>query len=592
MLIGSEYFHEIKTLIKKRKEELFRAFALFFRYTKYLRRHRIRIVIITGIILFTSLFGTITPLLSKLLVDRIIPDHDWSLFWIITIGYLVASFVMQGIGIFRGYLSLCLGQEVKANLSTTYIHNFLQQPYNEIQQKQAGAQIFRTTSDINAVVGLLTGFFTGIVTNIISLVVAIGIMLTLHWKVTIIFIVFVPLVFMLRLYISLRLRPLQKELREHNEAISAFLGGIYSCTKIIKIFGAETREALRYLRLLRENIRLNFRMWRTMLIYGRIQNFFESGVASMLQWWIWILVMKEYTTLGSAVAISWYFNMIIGPFMSLAGSMQGIIAGMVPGERIIETLSGDKEPLYDMPCLPITHNGDTIKFQDVAFSYSDDTEVLKKVSFELKSGTITALIGPSGSGKTTIINLICGLYSVPNGRIGINGKRLNKISVASLRKRISLVPQESFLFRATIIDNIKYSKRDANHDEVVRAAQMACIHDKIMTLSDKYNTLLEKGNSDFSAGEKQRIAIARAFLRDSPIFIFDEAFANLDIETESKIMNNLLKIKHNKIILIVSHRLKGMFLTDQAIAIKDGTVLKSGSPDELFGKDYSLKNSN
>jgi ABC-type multidrug transport system fused ATPase/permease subunit len=571
--------------VNKKCSEVKDAFKIFWGFLKYLRKHRIKIIILATIILLTSVFGSITPLLGKIIVDNAIPNQNWSIFYIIALGYLAVSLIIQGINIFQAYLSLCLQHEVRASLSITHFRNLLSLPFAEIQQKQAGAQIFRATSDVNAVVGLVTTFFTGIAHNIVSLFIAVGIMFSLNWKVTSIYIVLVPFVFLLRLYISLKIRPLQKDLREHNESVSAFLGQTFSGTKIIKIFGMETYESLKYLRLLRENIRLNFRIWTAKTIFGRVQWFFESGVGSCLQWWIWFLVMKRYTSLGSAMAISWYFSMIVGPFMGLAGSVQKIIAGMVPGERVFETLHSEKEPLHFGQKTFETNNGYTIRFRDVSFSYSKDNEVLKNIFFELQPGTITALIGPSGSGKTTIINLICALYPFSNGTVELNNTRINKLATSSLRSLISLVPQDPFILRTSIMDNIRYSDRHSTENEVFEAARMAHIHEKIISLPEGYETILKKDRNDFSIGEQQRITIARAFLRKSPIVIFDEAFSNLDMNTECKIMNSLKSLKyHNKTILVVSHRLKNMIFADNIIVIREGSIAESGSPEELMKK--------
>lgn len=558
---------------------------MFFSFLKYLRRHKLKIIILAVVMMLLSVFGAITPLLGKVMIDYVIPNQNWNIFWIISLGYIGVSSLLQGIKIYQQYISLCMTNEVRASLSTTYIRDILRLPLSEIQKRQAGAQIFRSTSDIGSIVGLITTFFAGFTNNIMSLVVAIGIMFKLNWRVTAIFIVFVPFVFLLRLYISLKLRPLQKEYREHNEGVNAFLGQIFTGAKIIKIFGMEAHVSLKYLRLLRDNIRINFRIWKTRTILGKIQWLFESGVGSFLQWWIWFLVMIKYTTLGSAMAISWYFNLIVGPFMGLASSVQSIIGGMISGERISETLLAKKESLYDGKQLFMSEKGRVIKFQNVSFSYCNNNEVLKNLTFKLKPGTITVLVGPSGSGKTTIINLICALYSPSKGQIEIDNVSTNSLSVASLRNSIALVPQESYIFEATVMENIKYANQHSSDNDVFEAAQMACIHEKIMSLPKQYNTTLKKDQLDLSVGEQQRISIARAFLRKSSIILLDEAFSNIDIETECRIMDSLKRIKGNKTIVIISHRLKSIEFVDNIIAIKEGYIIESGSPAELIEKE-------
>jgi ABC-type bacteriocin/lantibiotic exporter with double-glycine peptidase domain len=538
--------------------------------------------------LASSAFGAAMPLLGKVMVDSVVPDERWPLFWVITIGYLAVCIVMQVLRLCQGYISLCLTQQVRAGLSTLHFRCLLQLPFAEIKKRQAGAQMFRAMSDVNSVVGLVTTFFTAIAANLASLLVAVAIMFNLHWKVTVIFIVFVPVVLLTRLYVSMRIRPMQRRLREHNESISAFLGQAFGGPETIKIFGTETYESLRYLRLLRQNIRLNFKMWAAQTTFGMIQWVFESGVGSVLQWWIWFLLMKKHTSLGSAMAISWYFGIIVGPFMALAGSVQNIIAGMVAGERVFETLNAKKESLTDAARIS-PHNGKYIvRFRNVSFAYSEGSNVLTNVSFDLEPGYITALMGPSGCGKTTVINLICALYSPSKGRVEINGTALNKISIASVRRSIALVPQAPYILEGSVFDNIRYADRNASPDQVRRAAQMACIHEKIMSLPQAYDTTLKGSEIDLSAGERQRIAIARAFVRNAPIMIFDEPFSNIDRETETIIMDYLKGLKDNKTILIVSHRLKSFSSVDNVLAIRNGSIAILGPSTERFESNGML----
>jgi ABC-type multidrug transport system fused ATPase/permease subunit len=575
----------IKIRLKSKLDEVRKAFRIFFSFFKYLRRHRIKIAVLTVIMLLTSGFGVIMPLLVKFMVDTVVPTHNWHLFWIIMIGYLSFSVFMQGIGIYQAYITLCMRQEVRANLSSSYYRQLLRLPFAEIQQKQAGAHIFRATSDIDSVIGLVTSFFTVVVTNFISLIAAVGIMLRLNWKVTLIFIVFVPFAFLLRVWVSLRTRPLQQELRDHNESISGFLGQSISGIKVIKLFGKESAESLKYLRILRDNIRINFRMWAIQTVLGRVQWIFESGIGSFLQWWIWFLVMKQYTSLGTAMAISWYFNMIVGPFMTLAGSVQGIIGGMVPGERVLQTFQGEKERLYEGKRISAAQLKTGISFRNVSFSYDGRNKVLHDISLSLPLGAITALVGPSGSGKTTIINLICGLYSSYGGEIAINNIPISELALSSLRNLIALVPQDPFVFEATVAENIRYANLSATPHEVMQAAQMAKIHEKILELSEGYDTIIKSGKSDLSVGERQRITIARTFVRNAPIMIFDEAFSNLDTATESAIIEGMKRLRCQKTFLIVTHRLRSILFADQIIALKEGRIVEAGSPQELIDKE-------
>lgn len=294
------------------------------------------------------------------------------------------------------------------------------------------------------------------------------------------------------------------------------------------------------------------------------------------------MVMKQFTSLGSAMAISWYFSMIMSPFMSLASTAQTIIAGMVPGERVFQTLQATRERLHEGVRIPARDLQEGVAFRNVTFSYSDEHPILRDVSLRLKPGTVNALVGPSGSGKTTVVNLICGLYANYEGDIEIDNIPMNEVAIASLRKLIALVPQEPFIFEASVADNIGYGNKRASRQDVIRAAKMANIHQRILELPEGYDTVVEGGQTGLSTGEKQRITVARAFLRDAPVMLFDEAFSHLDAEAEHEVIGSLKHLQGNRTILIITHRLNSILFTDNVVVLKEGRVVESGPPKQLI----------
>lgn len=414
--------------------------------------------------------------------------------------------------------------------------------------------MFRTTSDIAVVVELLSTFFTSVTTNILSLVVAIAVMTKLDFKITLIFIASVPLAFLFRLYVSLKIRPIELRMRECKEEINGYLGESFAAIKEVKVSGTEDIETSRYQELLQKNIGLEWYLWRMNLVLGKIQAFFESGVASMLQWWIWFMVMKEFSTIGTAMAMSWYFGRIMGPFMSLAGSFQKIISAMAPGERILEVFAFEREDNCIKTKKDLTASVNTITLSNVSFSYDGKTSVISDISFKLAPGRLHFLLGKSGSGKTTLIHLLCSLYSGYQGDITMNGKSLNQISTRSLRKQVRLLEQDPWIFDSTIRENITYGSSIITQEEIEKAAHHAGIHDCITRLPNGYDTVIRPGIADLSGGERQRLSIARVLASNPSILLFDEPFSNLDVKIEREIISSLRQFYTNRIILIITHR--------------------------------------
>ena len=222
-----------------------------------------------------------------------------------------------------------------------------------------------------------------------------------------------------------------------------------------------------------------------------------------------------------------------------------------------------------------------IVFKDVSFSY-DDRPILKNVSAEIKENTMTAIVGPSGSGKTTFCNLIARFWDVNSGEILIGGKNIKDYKIENLMNSISMVFQDVYLFEDTIENNIKFGKQNASHEEVVQAAKKARCHEFIEALPEGYNTLIREGGASLSGGEKQRISIARAMLKDADIIIFDEATANIDPENEDKLKEAIESLTKNKTVIMIAHRLKTIRNADQILVLKDGEIVERGSHEELI----------
>ncbi|MGF0095502.1 ABC transporter ATP-binding protein [Peptoniphilus sp. SGI.035] len=222
-----------------------------------------------------------------------------------------------------------------------------------------------------------------------------------------------------------------------------------------------------------------------------------------------------------------------------------------------------------------------IEFKNVRFSY-DDREILKNISATIKEKSMTAIVGPSGSGKTTFCNLIARFWDVNSGEILIGGENIKNYKIENLMKSISMVFQDVYLFEDTIENNIKFGKQSASHEEVVEAAKKARCHEFIVGLQEGYNTIIGEGGASLSGGEKQRISIARAMLKDAPIIIFDEATANIDPENEDKLKEAIESLTKDKTVIMIAHRLKTIRNADQILVLKDGEIVERGNHDELI----------
>lgn len=258
-----------------------------------------------------------------------------------------------------------------------------------------------------------------------------------------------------------------------------------------------------------------------------------------------------------------------------------IIATGIQCERLDEVLSHDIQTGSE----EMKNNGYDIVFENVGFKYSDDTDVLKDVSFTAKQGEVTALIGPSGGGKTTISRLAARFWDANSGKITLGGVDISKIDPETLLANYSIVFQDVTLFNNSVMENIRIGKSGATDEEVMKAARLANCEEFINLLPDKYNTYIGENGSELSGGERQRISIARAFLKDAPVILLDEATASLDAENETAIQEALSRLIKNKTVLIIAHRMRTIANADHIVVLKDGVVAEQGSPEFLSGYD-------
>jgi ATP-binding cassette subfamily B protein len=563
---------------------LSQSFGVFWRLLRYIRSDRKRIAGILAIMMVTGLAGALSPLLAKLMVDKVLPGQRWDLFWIITGVVFGLSFALDFLKIWQDYLSMCMQQRLRAVLSVAHLRRVLMSPLWRIEQQQVGAHIFRATNDVEAAGALTTSWMSFLAAGVLPLVAALIAMGSLNCRLTLAYFLLMPLLIAVRVWSALKLQPCQQRLRHDDERIRACVGQIIATAKLAKMNGEELAQVSRYLGILRQNIGLQFDLWRKRVLLGRIEWLLNSGTGGILQWWLWFSVMRQYESLGSAMAVSIYFGLILGPFMGLGAFIQAIVGGGVAGQRLLEQLGEPSERLHEGLPVPWRDGGMAIRLEKVAFAYPAHDWVLHDVSLDLEKGSVTVLIGPSGAGKTTLLNLIAGLSQRQGGRLWINEVPFEELRLSSWRRLVALIPQDITIIEGTAIENIGCAFPGATRDDVRQAAIKATIHDRIMAMPEQYDTRL-RGNRDLSAGEAQRFALARVFLRRNPVMLMDEPFANLDPASADRVMASILQVREETTTLVVTHDLKWLAQADRVVVLNRGRIVYRGTPGDVALRD-------
>lgn len=373
--------------------------------------------------------------------------------------------------------------------------------------------------------------------------------------------------------------------------VSDYVQETISASRVIKAFGQEEKQDKAFAKVNDYNKQQNIKVVKLM---ATVMPMLELVIG--ISYVITILYGGYLTiigtiSLGKFVAFNQYLSMLVWPMIALGDAITSFSQGVAAINRLNIIFNEESEVKDSVDAKDYNLLGG-LKVNDLTFKYREDySEVLKHISFDLKPGETLAIIGHTGDGKTTLVNILLHLYNVEKNRIFFDGHDINDITLNSLRKNISYVPQDSYLFSDTIRNNIKFGKSSASEEEVIEACELACVHDNIMGFSEGYDTVVGERGVTLSGGQKQRCAIARALLKEAPILILDDALSAVDTDTESKIINNLKTIEKQTIIMI-AHRISTIVHADHIMVLDSGEIVEYGNYDELIKLDGIFKKMN
>jgi ABC-type multidrug transport system fused ATPase/permease subunit len=295
-----------------------------------------------------------------------------------------------------------------------------------------------------------------------------------------------------------------------------------------------------------------------------------------------IMALESMLSVGDIVRFLLYLSLFYAPLATLVASVDSLLQAVAGAERVFAILDADSDITDKPDAINLASASGHLAFKNVFFSYDEESPVLDNISFDIPSGKMVAFVGPTGVGKTTIASLLARFYDPKSGLITLDGLDLRDISLTSLRKQLSVVSQDVFLFNGTISENIAYGKQGATREEVIAAAKKAYIHDFIVTLPKGYDSLVGERGILLSGGQKQRLAIARALLRDTPVLILDEATASVDLEAETKIQQAIGELAGNRTLVVIAHRLSTVRMADKIIVLDNANIVEQGCHEDLL----------
>ena len=525
-------------------------------------------------------------------IDKIFLNRDQSLLLIIPF-FIIIAFATKGISLYLAKtLMINVAEEVKKKIQIDMLSSFIKADTEYIENKHTGKYISNLNFDVNQITMMLSTSFLNFFKDGLTLIGLLTVMFYQNWRLSLIAIIMIPLASVTAKRLGKRISKVVTEAQDKSGDLNKYLIDIFKNHKIIKIFQREKFEEKRSEKFVNDLKEKSIKISTVFIRATPIMEILTGIMIAILIFYSGKLIMNEQLSLNNFFSFLAAMMLAYQPVKSLATINVGVGQGMSAAKRILPIIDNKNliDPNEDKSFIDFK-NGD-IEFKDINFNYSSNQEnkVLNKINIKINGKKMTALVGQSGSGKSSLLSLIPRIYDPKSGILEIDGQNIKNVNLHSLRKEISIVDQNVTLFDDTIFNNIKYAKPNASEEEIYKAAEQSMCLDFIEKLENKYQTMIGENGVRLSGGEKQRLSIARAFLKDSKIILLDEATSSLDSETEEKIQRALDKLILNKTTVVIAHRLSTILNSDKIYVMDKGNVLDSGNHEELLKKSETYKN--
>lgn len=458
-------------------------------------------------------------------------------------------------------------------------------PISFFDQKKTGELMSRMTNDVENVSSTLNSSVIQISSSVLTLIGVVSVMLWMSPFLTIITLIVVPLLVVGMKWITRRTGQLFKEQQRSLGELNGYIEETITGQRIVKTFSQENRVMHEFLE---KNERLRRSSFWAQTISGfipKLMHVLNNLSFTLIAGFGGIFALKGWITIGTIVVFAEYARQFTRPLNDLANQFNTLLSAVAGAERVFDLLDEQAEEADFGEYVQSANIKGDIVFERVSFSYVEESQTIKNISFHVSPGETVALVGATGAGKTTIINLLARFYEVKEGRILIDGKDISKLRRSELRQAMGFVLQDPFLFHTTIRENIRYGRLDATDEEVEEAAKLANAHSFIKNLPDQYDTIINEGGTSISQGQKQLLSIARAILKNPSILLLDEATSSIDTVTELKIQEALERLMKGRTSFVIAHRLNTIKKADQIFVIQDGRIVEKGSHDELLEKE-------
>ncbi|MBI5584539.1 MAG: ABC transporter ATP-binding protein [Deltaproteobacteria bacterium] len=497
-------------------------------------------------------------------------------------GGVVLIFFFEGLFAFARKYFMSSAGESTASAIRQQVFEHLQQLGHDTGH--AGDLIVRLTSDIKSLNLLLTRYIQTLISFLFTFGGIVVTMYVMDRQLTFLALVVVPPLYLLSFHFTARVETLSRKKREKESEVASLVQETVTSKDVIQAFAREDQEKKHFAREAGESLKATLESMKVSKGYSRAVQLITAIGTALVIYVGARRALGGHVTPGDLIVFIAYLRDLYKPVEGLSELILDFTGALISGERVAEILE-TKVQVRDAPdATPAPPFRGEVLFEKVTFGYEPGRPILQDLSFVTKPGETVALIGSSGTGKSTVVNLFIRFFDPWAGRILIDGQDIRRYTVRSLREQISVVLQEPLLLRRTVRENIAYGKPEASLEEIREAARAAQAHDFILRLPDGYDTFLREQGANLSGGQRQRIALARAILKNAPIFVFDEPVTGLDAETEARFNQTLNRLMQGKTNFIIAHRFSTIVKSHLILLIEEGRVAEQGTHEELLGK--------
>ncbi len=559
---------------------------------RYIKPHMPQLILCIFLSIITTGAALVPPYVTSMMVDTIIPSKDKKMLIIVIAFLLGVYFAQYAIGALRSYILRIAGDGIIADLKKEIYSKAQYLPMKFYDKTSTGSVINRVNSDTTVLQQFMLRITQEAVVQLFMMIGIIVIMLSMNWRLTLLSLIPVPIVVVCSRTFGKKIGPLYRRIWRRSVSISNILADTIPGIRIVKSFSKEDKTIKKFNHYVDDWFKEDKKAAKVSAIFPAAMTFLIT-CGSVIIWFVggnMVIDTPENLSLGVLVSFITYTTMFYAPvnfFASLSDSYQNALAST---EKVLDIITAEPEHDFGKGSELGVMQG-KIEFRNVNFSFDRSKKVLNDINFVIEPGDVVGIVGTTGSGKSTLINLLMRFYDDYEGEILVDGVNIRDIDMSYYRTQIGYVQQEPMMFRDTIFNNIAYSVPNAHPEQVLNAADIANAHGFISRLPDAYDTMLGERGVGLSGGEKQRLSIARAVLKNPGILIFDEATSAVDSETEKLIQDAIDRLIRGRTTLMIAHRLSTLRKANKIIVVDKGNIIEFGSPEELMalkGKYYKL----